>query len=158
MHMKGRLVLCTLALTAMVGLALAPAGSGAGTVTKVKCSASYTSLTPGKLTGEDVGLVSCGKPFGKGIQWVKYTETVSATGAVTAHGPFKAWSDLGTVHGTYKLAGKLMGATGSVSGTSRITGGTGAFKGAKGTGTQTCHTTDAGATLSCKFTLRFTRL
>lgn len=156
--MKSRIFGVVIALSAVGALTLAPAGSGASAVTKVKCTATYTSLTPGKLKGEDVGLVSCAKPFGNGIQWVQYTETVSSTEAVAAHGPFKAWSDTGTVHGTYKLAGKLVGLAGSVSGTSKITGGTGAFKGAKGTGTQSCTTTDGGATLHCKFALRFTRL
>ena len=156
--MKGRMFGLAIALSAVGALTLAPVGSGASGVTKVKCTATYTSLTPGKLKGEDVGLVSCGKPFGNGIQWVQYTETVSSTEAVTAHGPLKAWSDTGTVHGTYKLAGKLVGLTGSLAGTSKITGGTGAFKGAKGTGTQSCTTTDGGMTLNCKFTLRFTRV
>jgi hypothetical protein len=102
--------------------------------------------------------VACGTPFGKGIQLVKYVETVSAAGNVTASGPSKVWFDLGTLRGTYKLSGKLVGAAGTFAGSTKITGGTGAYKGARATGKLSCQTTDAGATLRCKFTLHFTHL
>ncbi len=157
--MKGRFALLAAAGSVVGALALAPVGSGAGTaVVKVKCSAKYTSLTPGKLKGEDVGMPSCGAPYGKGIQWIVYTETLSATGTVSAHGTYKAWFDLGTVRGTYKMAGKLKGATATLKGTNTVLGGTGAYHGAKGTGTLSCTTKDAGATFSCTFALRLTRL
>lgn len=156
--MKGKLALFVAALSAIGALALAPAVFGASTVTTVKCSGKFTSLTPRKLKGADVGLVSCGKPFGKGIEWVNYSETVTANGTVSTHGTVKAWSDLGTLRGTYKLVGKLSGMSGTASGKSKITGGTGAFSGARGTGTEKCSTNDAGATLSCTFKLRLTKL
>jgi hypothetical protein len=158
--MKGKLAMSAVALCAMGALALAPAGFGAGTktVAKVKCTAKFTNLTPHQLKGEAVGLTKCGAPFGAGIQWTQYTETLSATGAVTAKGPTKAWSDLGSVHGTYKLAGKLVGMVANLKGTSTITGGTGAYKGARGSGTLACTTKDTGVTYSCTFTLRFTKL
>lgn len=158
--MQGKLAVSAAGLASVAALAIAPAvfGAGAKTVTKVKCSGTFTSLTPHQLKGEVVGMISCGAPLGKGIQWVPYTETLSSTGAATAHGPFKAWFDTGTLSGTYKLAGKLVTGTSTLSGPAKVTGGTGVYKGAHGTGTNTCTTKDAGATLNCKFTLRFTKL
>lgn len=158
--MKGKLAASAVALCATGALAFAPAvlGAGAKTVTKVKCAGKFTSLTPGKLKGETVGLLSCGAPFGKGIQWVTYTETVSSTGTITAAGPTKAWFDKGTIHGSYKLSGKLVPGTSTAAGPATITGGTGVYKGSRGTGKITCTTKNAGDTLNCTFTLRFTKL
>jgi hypothetical protein len=156
--MRRKLGLALVPVVAVLALALSPALSGAASAPiKVKCKGRFTSLTPGKLKGSDVGLVKCGSPLGKGIQWINYTETISKTGAVTASGFTKAWYDLGTIAGGFKTAGQLTGATATLKGTAKITGGTGVYSKAKGTATITCVTKDAGATLSCTDTVKFTK-
>ena len=155
-----------LSLIALTGLLIAavalPSGSAASAKPKPKaqgtCSGTYTNATPGKLKGYDFGLLSCKGLFGKGVQVVTYSETLTASGAVSASGTTKVYGDLGTMHGTYKLAGKLVGSTATVTGAGKITGGTGAYKGAKGTTKQTCTTTDAGAHYTCSFKVSLSKL
>ena len=85
------------------------------------------------------------------MQSATYSGTVNAkTGAATLKGSYTNWFDAGTVYGTYSLRGQYTSATAATfKGKFTESGGTGAYKGAKGTGTLTCSTTNAGATSTC---------
>lgn len=161
MRVKVSLLVLAGLLVAAVAI---PAGSTAASKAKpikaATCSASYVNPTPTKLKGVDFGFVSCKGYFGKGVQVVKYTEGVNAkTGAVTAHGPTTLYGDLGTMRGTYKLAGKLVGTTANLTGSGTITGGTGGYAGAKGVVSKLkCKTTNAGATYTCTYTVKLSKV
>lgn len=147
-------------LAALVGvLAVFVVGTGTGSAratqsksksTKLKCVTEDFNQTPGKLKGLSFGVATCSKPWGRGLEAISYTETVSSTGAVSSKGAFKNYYNTGTTHGVYSLSGKFTSATsGTLSGPVTITGGTGAFKGAKGKGKLTCKTTNGGNTSTC---------
>ena len=136
------------------------AGSAATKVTTVKCKATEYNPTPKDLSGVVLGFTSCSKPLGNGVVSATYSAVVNTTtGAGTAHGTFTKWLATGTVRGrytekiqftsdadaTYKLA-------------TTITGGTGAFKGVKGSGPESCSTTNGGATQTCKSVVAVTGL
>ena len=158
--MRRKLSLAVVPVIAVCALALLPAWSGAtSSPTKIKCKASFVNPTPTKLTGDDFAYpVTCQSPFGKGIQWTHYTETLSKSGVAAAHGPTRAWFDNGSITGSYKASGKLKPGTSTLSGTSEVTSGTGAFRGISGTGTITCKTKDAGAHLACTYVIKLKKL
>lgn len=147
-------------LSVIAGPLFVPVGSDAttGKVTKVICSGRFTDLNPGALSGHYVGLPSCGKPLGSGIEWVAFKTTIAATWMVTIRGQTKVWWDRGTINGPYKISGKLAGTAATLTGKGMIKHSTGAYQGSQGRATIRCTTTDAGATLHCRYTLRFTKL
>ena len=157
--MKRKLTLLVTALSAIAVSILVPAGSGAATgkITKVKCSGRFTNLNPGQTAGHYVGLPSCGKPLGGGIEWVAFKATVTPGGTVTISGHTKVWWDRGTISGPYSITGKFPAPASTLTGKGTIKHSSGAYKGSQGSATIKCTTTDGGATLNCTYTLRFTR-
>jgi len=136
------------------------ASTAATKATTIKCKSTEYNPTPKDSSGVIIGFTSCSKPLGNGVISATYSASVNTTtGAGTAHGTFTKWLATGTVHGrytekiqftsdadaTYKLA-------------TTITGGTGAFKGVKGSGPESCSTTNGGATQTCKSVLAVTGL
>ncbi len=92
--------------------ALLPTGSTAKPAAKkgmtVKCTGQFATLSsPGSKTLDQFGLVTCGKPFGKGAQYSTAKETPGAGGTLKATGTNKAWFDLGSLHGPSTLSAKL---------------------------------------------------
>ena len=140
-------------ISALAALAVAAGAGHARTAThpskRVHCSLHVYSQTPTSLRGFDFGLVKCSKPFGKGVQYDTYTESVTPPKA-SARGPFEWFFDEGTVHGTFSFAGTFSSpTTATFAGTLKITGGTGAFENARARTDLTCTTTDAGKTFTC---------
>jgi hypothetical protein len=118
--------------------------SAAKKAKKISCTFTLTSQEPPTATsGEDFGFVKCPKPFGKGLQYDKFTVAPATTTTGTASGPFKDYFDTGTTKGLYKLNYTVTGPTSvSYTGTFKYSGGTAAFKHAKGSGTLTCTSPD----------------
>jgi uncharacterized protein (DUF2147 family) len=128
------------------------------------CTVLVTSAVPGGETvvlpsasqGEQWGSIHCGKKLGSGAE--KQDFNSPDTGAVM--GTFSSYLQTGTFHGSYSLTqqeGTFTGSFASVSyaGKLKIKGGSGAFKGAAGTGTETCTSQD-GLHFTCKEKLTLT--
>ena len=125
-----------------------------------RSTATNYNPTPSNLSGIYFVVDRCPKPFGNGVESGTYTSTVNmTTGAGTIKGTFTRWFLTGTDHGRY--SGKLQ-FTSATDATSKIaitvTGGTGAFTGVKGTGPESCSTTNAFATQTCKFVVELSGL
>lgn len=141
--------LAAVALLAVTVLAVAAESSQALQGKSFRCSLRVLSQTPTSLQGFDFGLVTCSEPFGKGVQFDTYTETVTAPKA-SAHGPFTWFFADGTVHGTFEFAGTFSSpTTATLAGTLQLTHGTARFKHVHANGHITCTTTDAGKTFTC---------
>ena len=136
------------------------ASSGATIGTRVTCNATEYNPTPTQASGVVLGVTNCSKPFGNGVISATYTSTFNpTTSAGTDNGPFTKWFLTGTFHGRY--TGKYQFTSDTDAhwhNTITVSGGTGAFRGVKGTGSETCTSTDAGATLTCTEVLQVTGL
>ena len=152
--MRRRIRLVGVALIAFplaFGVAASTAASNQATTKSVKVAckttvgtmiaSGETGVTPPAQQGDEYGTVRCGKLLGSGVQ--ADTFTVPASGDTVAR--YTLYLSTGTIHGKYDLApqeGTLNFLETSYLGKLTVAGGTGAFKGAKGTGTMTCITTD----------------
>ncbi|MGO9749932.1 MAG: hypothetical protein ACLP22_00095 [Solirubrobacteraceae bacterium] len=130
---------------------------------QVKCTSQLTSETPASLrSGYDLGFIKCDSPFGNGLQYTTYRNTVNAPGSVAAPATstFKSYYDAGTTHGTVKFNSTFNPKTSSfvLHGSVTILGGTGTYKNAAGSGPITCTSRDDGQHVSCDDTLSITRL
>ena len=107
-----------------------------------------------------LGVTNCSKLFGNGVISATYTSTFNpATSAGTDNGPFTKWLLTGTFHGRY--TGKYQFTSNTDAhwhNTITVSGGTGAFRGVTGKGSESCSTTNAGATLTCTEVLEVTGL
>jgi hypothetical protein len=104
------------------------------------------TVTQGSASGTQFGTVGCGSPLDRGAE--KDSFTLSDAGDLS--GPYQQWFNTGSVFGKYSLAPNDNGpptptsfAAASYTGKITVSNGTGAFKGAAGTGTLTCSTSDS---------------
>lgn len=140
-----------IALAGALGVGVA-ANSGAATATRIRCKSTQYNRTPSQATGFVLGFVKCSHPLGNGVVSATYSSTVNTTtGAGTAKGNWTKWLADGTVHGRYSQTFQFTSNTNATyKSTITWTGGSGAYSGVKGTGTETCSTTDGGATQTCQ--------
>jgi hypothetical protein len=156
-----RLIALATMLASVGALATGVAVSSATTkATKEACSATNYNPTPNNLSGVYFVSDRCLAPFGNTVESGNYISTVNmTTGAGTVKGTFTHWFLTGTDHGHYSGKFQFTSATDATYKIAiTVTGGTGAFKGVKGTGTERCSTTNAGATLSCKYVVELSGL
>jgi len=133
------------------GVAASTAATTART-SRITCNWTQYNPAPADLSGVVIGFIRCSKPLGNGVISATYTATVNqTTGAGTAKGTWTKWLLAGTAHGRYSQTFQFT-SNNDATYKSAITwtGGTGAYKGVKGTGSETCNTTNGGATLTCK--------
>ncbi|MDQ3678369.1 MAG: hypothetical protein M3401_16485 [Actinomycetota bacterium] len=150
-----------LVATAALGIGVGSGASAKNTKTKhLSCTFELYSQGPPQGTpprGISFGLVSCPRPFGKGVHYGTSTVTPTGPGQGTVAVRFKKYFNRGTIRGT--VAGTYA-ATSPMNiiyeGTVSVTGGTGAFKRVKGGGTIRCKSSDGGAHRSCKVNLKLT--
>lgn len=162
--MRGRttiVVATAVSAVMLAGAALAVAATGAKpATTKVKCTIRLvpaippgaTAPNPASARGAQFGLVSCGKPFGSGVQEDAYT-----AGTKGVSGPYKEFFNAGTISGKYSLTFTPHSPTNiSYNGTYSVLRGTGAYAHTRGAGTLTCSTPDGGVHISCTGKLTLT--
>ena len=139
-------------------IAVVAGNATAARTTTVPCRFKLTSqVPPTDTSGVDFGFVTCGKPFGKGVQYDALKETLTSTTTASSRGSFTDYFGTGTTHGTFALAVKLTGPkTATYRGPLKITGGTGAFSKADGSATIRCSTADEGTHTSCTGKLKLT--
>jgi hypothetical protein len=153
-----------LIVASIAGIAALAAGIATGSATaakpvlKAKCTLKLNNESkPGASSGYYLGFANCPAPFGSGLAYVPGKLTVTGS-HVTGTGNFKEYFNVGTVHGTFKISGTITPTTITLTGTAKTLGGTAAFNGAKGSGKESCSTSDGGAHLTCKTTTNYTRL
>lgn len=160
--MRRRLIITT-ALAATAALATGSAGPLAASanekrVTQLGCT--FELFTQGLPQGappstKSFGLVSCPRPFGKGLHYGSSTATPTGDGQGTVAVSFKKYFDRGTISGT--VVGTFAGANTmnvTYEGAVTVTGGTGRFKHVKGSGRLACTSANGGARKSCTVDLR----
>ena len=136
------------------------ASSGATIGTRVTCNAIEYNPTPTQLSGVVFQFTRCSQPFGRGVVSASYSSTFnSTTSGGTDQGRWRKWFLAGTLDGRYTGNYQFTSNTDeTVKNTIIVSGGTGAFRGVKGTGSETCTSTNAGATLNCTEVLQVTGL
>ena len=160
--MRRRLIITTV-LVATAAAAIGP-GTGASAkgkrVTHLSCALELSAQGPPRGMPPQTtsfGLVSCPRPWGRGLHYGTSSVTPTAAGQGTVAVNFKKYFDRGTIRGTVAgtfTATSPMNITNN--GAVTITGGTGAYRRVKGRGTIACTSTDGGAHRSCTFKLRLT--
>jgi hypothetical protein len=127
------------------------ASTAATAATKITCGWKSYNPTPTQASGFVIGFTRCSRPLGNGVISATYSSAFnSTTGAGTANGKWTKWLLNGTVHGLYSQTFQFTSNDDATyQSTITWTGGTGAFRGVKGTGTESCATTDGGATETC---------
>lgn len=157
--MRRRLMLGLGALGVSAALILAP---GAGAVAKpgarpkakatnFTCTQKHYNVSYPKTSGFAFGLLKCSKPFGEGVQYNTFKESISKQ-QVKLSGTFKDFFDDGTIRATFSVSGTPSSGRTTFSGPLTITHGTGAYKNAKGSGTSKCTTNNNGKTYTCTTT------
>jgi hypothetical protein len=157
-----RKVIPLASVIAMVGAlsaAVAPS-SAAATATRITCNSREYNPTPTQLSGVVFQLTNCSKPFGHGVVSASYSSTFNqATSGGTEQGRWTKWFLTGTLHGRYTGNYQFTSNTDeTVKNTITVLGGTGAFTGVQGTGSESCASTNAGATFTCTEVLDLTGL
>jgi hypothetical protein len=159
-------VMAVAVVAALSVLAAGALAKTSGKPLKAKCTIRLTTqipqgattLSPTALTGQDVGPVSCPKPFGSGLQWDSFTVTPTTATTGKVSGPYKEWFNTGTLHGVFSLS-FAPSSTGIVyTGKVTIAGGTGAFSHIKGKGKLSCKSTDGGIHTDCTASLSLTSI
>ena len=115
------------------------------------CTETYYNPSYPKTSGFAFAVLKCSNPFGDGVQYITFNESVTGK-QVKQSGTVQNYFDDGTTNGTYSVSGTLSSGTTTTSGALTITGGTGTYKNAKGAGKLTCKTTDNGKTGTCTST------
>lgn len=154
-----KLIPLTIVIAIAGALAAGLATSGAATTaTKETCSATNYNPAPNNLSGVYFVSDRCPAPFGNSVESGTYRSTLNmATGAGTVKGTFTHWFLTGTDHGHYSGRFQFTSATDAAYKFAiTVTGGTGAFKGVNGKGTESCSTTNGGATLRCRYVVELT--
>jgi hypothetical protein len=136
MHGKGLAIAVAIAASAMLATGAGLAGAQAPAGKKITCRVQLTALRFPTATkpGVDYGMLSCPKPFGKGVQYDTFTfkPRTPTTGFATLK--FKAYFDDGTVsgvwHASYGPSGKFNKFVQKI----RWTSGTAAFAQVRGSG------------------------
>ena len=149
----------TLVATPTAGVAANSATAPTAT-TKITCRWTEYNPTPTNLSGFVLGLITCSQPLGRGVLSATYSATFNpTTGAGRATGKWTKWLLHGTINGRYSETFQFTtNNAATYSETDTWTGGTGAFADLRGTGTISCNTTDAGATLTCQSVAKVTGL
>ncbi|HEX4110498.1 MAG TPA: hypothetical protein VHX88_20385 [Solirubrobacteraceae bacterium] len=112
------------------------------THTSIAIAQGATGVTPPAAAGDEFGTMQCGKKLGTGVQ--ADTFTVPTGGDTVAK--YRMFFATGVLHGTYDLTPQTTALNflqTSWTGKLVIIGGTGAYKGATGSGTMTCQTSDS---------------
>jgi len=130
---------------------VASAAATAATPTKITCKFTEYNPTPTNPSGFVIGFIRCSQPLGSGVISASYNSTFNpTTGAGTDKGPYTKWLSAGTVHGRYTGTFQFTNSTDATwKNAITISGGTGAYKGVKGTGSESCSTTNGAATETC---------
>jgi hypothetical protein len=158
-------VLVTVAMAAAAASALAGVASAAGATKPLKALRLVVAIPPGSIapppgaaSGDQFGLVVCGKPFGRGVQADSYKSSSSSTGPKVS-GPYTQYFASGTIRGRFNLPFKSSGGTSlSFNGSYSVTGGTCAYDGARASGKLTCTSPDVGTHVNCTGKLAFSRI
>ena len=134
--------------------------SGASTATRITCNSAEYNPTPTQLSGVVFQFTNCSEPFGHGVVSASYSSTFNpSTSGGTDQGRWRKWFLTGTVHGRYTGNYQFTSNTDeTVKNTITVLGGTGAFTGVEGKGSESCTSTNAGATFTCTEVLDVTGL
>ncbi|HYB27522.1 MAG TPA: hypothetical protein VEF89_12955 [Solirubrobacteraceae bacterium] len=153
-----RLIPLSIAIAITGALGANVAASSAAIATRITCSATEYNPTPTQASGVVVGVTNCSKPFGTGVISASYTSTFDPTTSTgTDNGPFTKWFLTGTLRGHYTGTYQFTSDTdASWENTITVSGGTGSFMGFEGKGSESCTSTNAGATLTCTEVLEVT--
>jgi len=161
---KYKLMAAASLIAAFVLLGVQAAAGPAAVTRAVSCTYRLTAqiepgstvINPTAPTGHDFGFVSCGGPFGDGVQADGFTATFTSSTTGKISGPFKDFFDTGTTHGTYRLTFVATSATKiTYTGTAIIAGGTGALSHVTGNVKLQCSSNDGIHTL-CKGKVKLT--
>ncbi len=137
---------------ALAGGVAAGTAATRATPTRIKCKWTSYNPSPTQASGFVIGFIKCPQPLGHGVISATYSSTFNpTTGAGTANGKWTKWLLNGTAHGHYSQTFQFTSNTNATYQSTLVwTGGTGAYTGVKGTGTDSCTTTDGGATETCQ--------
>lgn len=152
--------LFTAGISTATAVAASPTKTVKKTVTKTvpvsaTCKLALTTLAPAGSTapvaggqqGVNAGATSCNAPLSRGFSRQSYTLDTAGD----LNGKIQSWFGSGSVFGTYTLTPSSASGPPTTSsfgsaaytGTVKITGASGTLKGATGTGTLTCSTSDS---------------